>query len=75
MRTYASTNKPVRAIKQAITTRSLNPMTGQIETNMNIRGLIKAVSSERAVPRHSSVETMLTGLSKPSLERILRAVS
>jgi hypothetical protein len=70
-----STVKPVRAIKEAITTRFMNPVTGQLDFSVNIAGLIKAVSQERQIPRHASVETMLTGLSKPSLERVLRAVS
>jgi hypothetical protein len=70
-----STVKPVRAIKEAITTRFMNPATGQLDFSVNTAGLIKAVSQERQISRHASVETMLTGLSKPSLERVLRAVS
>jgi hypothetical protein len=53
----------------------MNPATGQMDFSVNTAGLIKAVSQERQIPRHSSVERMLTGLSKPSLERVLRAVS
>ena len=70
-----STIKPVRAIKEAITTRFKNSITGQLDFSVNTAGLIKAVSQERRIPRHASVDTMLTGLSKPSLERVLRAVS
>ena len=69
------TLKPVRAIKEAITTRFMNHVTGQMDSAVNTAGLIKAVLKERQIPRHASVDTMLTGLSKPSLERVLRAVS
>jgi hypothetical protein len=73
--TPASTVKPVRAIKEAITTRIPNPMTGQMDLSINTAGLIKAVSRERQIPRHSSIDSMLTGLSKPALERVLASVS
>lgn len=72
--TPASTLKPVRAIKEAITTRLLNPTTGQMDLSINTAGLIKAVSRERQIPRHSSVDSMLTGLPKPALERVLASV-
>lgn len=71
----ASTIRPVRAIKAAITTRTTNPITGESELVINTAGLIKAVSRERHIPRHSSVDTMLTGLSKPALERVLTSVA
>lgn len=73
--TPASNVKPVRAIKEAITTRSLNPATGQLEVAINTIGLIKAVAREREIPRHSSIDTMLEGLPKPALERVLARVS
>lgn len=75
MRTPASTFKPVRAIKSAITTHHIDPATGQMQTFINTAGLIKAVSRERYIPRHSSVDSMLSGLPKPALERVLASVS
>lgn len=73
--TPASTVKPVKAIKAAITARIQNTVTGQIEFIFNTADLIKAVSRERSIPRHSSIDSMLTGLSKPALERVLASVS
>jgi len=73
--TPASTVKPVRAIKEAITTRFQNPMTGQMDFSVNTAGLIKAVSRERHIPRHSSIDSMLSGLPKPALERVLASVT
>lgn len=73
--TPASTCKPVKAIKEAITARIKNTITGETELIFNTAGLIKAVSRERQIPRHSSIDSMLTGLSKPALERVLASVS
>lgn len=74
-KTPATTLKPVRAIKEAITARVRNTITGEAEVIINTPALIEAVSRERHVPRHSSINTMLTGLSKPALERVLASVS
>jgi hypothetical protein len=74
-KTPAITLKPVRAIKKAITARIQNLVTGKTEVVVNTRGLIEAVSRERHIPRHSSIDRMLTGLSKPALERVLASVS
>jgi hypothetical protein len=74
-KTPAITLKPVRAIKKAITARIQNSATGETEVVVNTRGLIEAVSRERHIPRHSSIDRMLTGLSRPALERVLASVS
>jgi hypothetical protein len=70
-----SVNKPVRAIKEAMVGFTRDPLTGQITEVLNTRKLIRAVSLERKIPRHSSVDTMLAGLAKPALERILARMS
>jgi hypothetical protein len=74
------TVKPVRAIKAAITRIVRNQVTGEFETVVNHNALHSAVAIERRVfvsdlPRHTSIERLLTGLSKPSLERVLASVS
>lgn len=66
-----SVNKPVRAIKEALKAFTRDTLTGEIVEVLNMPRLIRAVSLERKIPRHSSVDTMLSGLSKPALERIL----
>lgn len=74
------TVKPVRAIKAAITRKVLNKITSHFETVVNHHAVREAVADERRVfacqlPRHTSIERLLTGLSKPSLERVLARVS
>ena len=76
----AITVKPVRAIKAAITTIWRDEITGEPEKVVNHNALRSAVAIERRVfvsdlPRHTSIERLLTGLSKPSLERVLASVS
>ena len=76
----AITVKPVRAIKAAIIKTVRNQTTGKFETVVNLNALHKAVAMERRIfvsdlPRHTSIERLLTGLSKPSLERVLARVS